>query len=119
MIGRDRLALFAAGRHVDRDGAAFHGVGDRPREGSSGRCSAAAEIRLSLRRALGALSGISPRTARPAVRATAVKRWLVEHADIPASRISAHGYGTQPAAANADAAGRARNRRVVIAVQTS
>jgi OOP family OmpA-OmpF porin len=47
----------------------------------------------------------------------AVKRWLVEHAHIPARRISARGYGeNRPAATNASSSGRARNRRVMIGV---
>jgi outer membrane protein OmpA-like peptidoglycan-associated protein len=50
-------------------------------------------------------------------RAEAVKRWLVAHGHIPAGRITVHGYGeTRPAASNAGGAGRAHNRRVVVAV---
>ncbi len=51
-------------------------------------------------------------------RATAVKRWLTDHAHIGADRIGVRGYGeARPVASNADAAGRARNRRVVVGVR--
>jgi outer membrane protein OmpA-like peptidoglycan-associated protein len=50
-------------------------------------------------------------------RSAAVKRWLVAHTRIPARSITVTGYGeTQPVASNATAAGRARNRRVVVGV---
>lgn len=51
-------------------------------------------------------------------RAEAVKRWLVAHGGISASRIATHGYGeTEPVATNATDAGRQRNRRVVVGVE--
>ncbi len=50
-------------------------------------------------------------------RAEAVRRSLVTHGHISAGRITVRGYGeSRPAATNADASGRARNRRVVIGV---
>jgi outer membrane protein OmpA-like peptidoglycan-associated protein len=50
-------------------------------------------------------------------RAEAVKRWLVAHGHIAASRISTRGYGeTQPVTSNASGSGRQRNRRVVVGV---
>lgn len=50
-------------------------------------------------------------------RAAAVLRYLVDWHRLNPGRVSASGYGdTQPAASNADDAGRARNRRVDIAI---
>lgn len=50
-------------------------------------------------------------------RATQVLRELVERRNIPASRVSAAGYGEhRPVATNATAAGRAHNRRVELVV---
>ena len=52
-----------------------------------------------------------------AARATAVARWLHEHAGLDPARLSAAGYGEfRPAKPNDTADGRAANRRVVIAV---
>ena len=50
-------------------------------------------------------------------RATRVVQWLVEEGGVAASRLAAAGYAEhRPRAANDDAAGRARNRRVDIVV---
>jgi outer membrane protein OmpA-like peptidoglycan-associated protein len=50
-------------------------------------------------------------------RAAAVAAWLTANAGVPAASISTEGLGeTAPAASNADEAGRAQNRRVVITV---
>lgn len=48
-------------------------------------------------------------------RATNVVRFLQQHKDIPGDRLSVCGYGPyQPIASNADATGRAQNRRIQI-----
>jgi chemotaxis protein MotB len=48
-----------------------------------------------------------------AARAVNVVRFLSEHAKVPAHRLVASGYGPhQPVSSNADATGRARNRRI-------
>lgn len=50
-------------------------------------------------------------------RAEAVKRWLVSNGGIDAARIRTQSLGeAKPAASNSSAAGRQRNRRVVIGV---
>ncbi|MFL5784396.1 MAG: OmpA family protein [Bacteriovoracaceae bacterium] len=50
-------------------------------------------------------------------RADAVMAYLVEKMDIPASRVSAYGYGAEkPAASNATAEGRKDNRRVMAVI---
>ena len=50
-------------------------------------------------------------------RAAAVAAWLTANAGVPAASIRTAGLGeTAPAASNADEAGRAQNRRVVITV---
>lgn len=50
-------------------------------------------------------------------RATDVLRYLVDDLGLPADRVSASGYGSQrPLAPNTTAEGRARNRRVELAV---
>lgn len=51
-------------------------------------------------------------------RAQAVKNVLVDHFDIDADRVSAHGYGeADPVADNTTAAGRAENRRVEVVLE--
>lgn len=51
-------------------------------------------------------------------RASAVKDWLVSHAQIAAACISTKGFGaTQPVASNATATGRQKNRRVEIRLE--
>jgi outer membrane protein OmpA-like peptidoglycan-associated protein len=51
-------------------------------------------------------------------RAEAVKRYLTDHHQIPAERISVISFGEgQPAASNATRNGRAQNRRVVVKVR--
>jgi chemotaxis protein MotB len=50
-------------------------------------------------------------------RASTVLRYLIDVHHIPAERLSAGGYGdTNPVASNSDEAGRAKNRRVDIAI---
>jgi outer membrane protein OmpA-like peptidoglycan-associated protein len=51
-------------------------------------------------------------------RAEAVKRYLTDHHQIPAERISVISFGEgQPAASNTTRSGRAQNRRVVVKVR--
>ncbi|MEO3781923.1 OmpA family protein [Actinocorallia sp. B10E7] len=52
-------------------------------------------------------------------RAKAIVEWLATRGGIPRDRLKATGYGeTRPAADNKTSEGRARNRRVVISVDT-
>lgn len=50
-------------------------------------------------------------------RAEAVRKYIVDHLQVPADRISISSFGeTQPVASNGTRAGRAENRRVVVVV---
>jgi outer membrane protein OmpA-like peptidoglycan-associated protein len=50
-------------------------------------------------------------------RAAAVARWIEAEAGIPAHRVETHGHGeVDPVASNTTAAGRAKNRRVVVVI---
>jgi len=51
-------------------------------------------------------------------RAATVAHWLERNVGVPASRIHVHGYGSaDPVACNCTTSGRARNRRVTVAIQ--
>ncbi len=65
----------------------------------------------------GLLGGYAGHWELTAARATAVARWLHEHAGLDPARLSAAGYGEfRPAKPNDTAEGRAANRRVAIVV---
>ena len=65
----------------------------------------------------GLLGGYAGHWELTSARATAVARWLHEHAGLDPARLSAAGFGEfRPAKPNDTPEGRAANRRVVIAV---
>lgn len=65
----------------------------------------------------GLLGGYAGHWELTAARATAVARWLHEHAGLDPARLSAAGFGEfRPAKPNDTPEGRAANRRVVISV---
>lgn len=65
----------------------------------------------------GLLGGYAGHWELTAARATAVARWLHEHAGLDPARLSAAGFGEfRPAKPNDTPEGRAANRRVVLAV---
>jgi outer membrane protein OmpA-like peptidoglycan-associated protein len=52
-------------------------------------------------------------------RARAVAQWIVSNAGVPATLVSARGFGpADPVASNATEQGRALNRRVTITIET-
>jgi len=66
----------------------------------------------------GLLGGYAGHWELTAARATAVARWLHEHAGLDPARLSAAGFGEfRPAKPNDTPEGRAANRRVVIVVE--
>ena len=65
----------------------------------------------------GLLGGYAGHWELTAARATAVARWLHEHAGLDPARLSAAGFGEfRPAKPNDTPEGRAANRRVVLVV---
>ena len=65
----------------------------------------------------GLLGGYAGHWELTAARATAVARWLHEHAGLDPARLSAAGFGEfRPVKPNDTAEGRAANRRVAVVV---
>ena len=65
----------------------------------------------------GLLGGYAGHWELTAARATAVARWLHEHAGLDPARLSAAGFGEfRPAKPNDTPEGRAANRRVALVV---
>ena len=79
----------------------------------------AAGVKVSVRGHTDSVGRAAANQSLSEKRAQAVREYLVLHQGIPAAQVSAEGWGQeQPAASNANEAGRALNRRVEIVVPT-